>query len=183
MDFWTGIIACLDEKSSQRLRILHKLLSESQDIDGNFNLQIPPHITFFEHAELRKQEYYYALESLVNSIDSFTIEFTGLTTFPATHIFYLNPKYCSKLHNLRKKCLEILEEQGVFLDRNPDGMWSPHLTLLSDIPTKDVSKAIKITQDYLDLQIDNPFKAKIDHIELFSYPPYHAEQKFFLQKP
>ena len=182
MDFWTGIIACLDEKSSQRLRNLHKLLSKSQDIDGNFNLQIPPHITFFEHVELRKQEYYSALESLINSIDSFTIEFTGLTTFPATHVFYLNPKYCSKLHNLRKMCLETLEEQGVILDRRPDGMWSPHLTLLIDLPTKNVSKAIKITQNYLDLQIDAPFKAKIDHIELFSYPPYRAEQKFFLHK-
>ena len=154
MEFWTGIIACLDEKSSQRLKNLHKLLSESQDIEGNFNLQIPPHITFFEHAELRKQEYYHALESLICSIDSFTIEFTGLTSFPATHIFYLNPKYCDKLHNLRKKCLETLKEQGILLDRHPDGMWSPHLTLLSDLPTKDVSKAIEISQDYLDLQIE-----------------------------
>ncbi len=183
MDFWTGIIACLDEKSSHRLRNLHKFLSESQDIVGNFNLQIPPHITFFEHVELRKQKYYLALEPLINSIDSFTIEFTGLTTFPATHIFYLNPTYCNKLHILRKRCLETLEEQGVILDRRPDGMWSPHLTLLTDLPTKHISKAIKITQDYLNLQIDAPFKAKIDHLELFSYPPYHAEKKFFLHKP
>jgi len=62
----------------------------------------------------------------------------------------------------------------------PGDMSSPHLTLLSDLPTKDISKAIIITQDYLDLQIDPPFKTKIDYIELFSY---HAEQKFFLHKP
>jgi 2'-5' RNA ligase len=182
MDFWTGIIVCLDEISTQRIKNLQKILSESPDIHGNFNIQIPPHITFYEHTELRKQEYFDALQSMINFVDSFTIEFTGLTTFPATHIFYLNPKYCSKLHDLRKMCLETFIEQGILLDRHPNGMWSPHLTLLSDLPTKDISKAIEITQNYLNLQIDAPFKAKIDHIEIFSYPPYKAEQKFFLHK-
>ena len=76
--------------------------------------------------------------------------------------------------------METLENQGVALDRTPDSMWSPHVTLLSRLPTQEISKAVHISQNYLDLQITNPFIATISHIELFSYPPYKAEKKFFL---
>ena len=70
MDFWTGIIVCFDEISTQRIINLQKILSESPDIHGNFNKQIPPHITFYEHADLRKQDYYDALQSIMNFVDS-----------------------------------------------------------------------------------------------------------------
>ncbi|MFX0081707.1 MAG: 2'-5' RNA ligase family protein [Candidatus Hodarchaeota archaeon] len=180
MDFWTGIIVCFDDQSTKRLIELRKVLNDSPDLHGRAYVRVPPHITLFEHEELRKQEYYDALESAISRYNSFSLEFTGLTTFPATHVFYLNPKYSSNLHSLRKLCLETLENQGVVLDRNPDSMWSPHVTLLLELPTQEISKAVELSQNYLDLQIKNPFIAKISHIELFSYPPYKAEKKFFL---
>ncbi|MFX1292716.1 MAG: 2'-5' RNA ligase family protein [Promethearchaeota archaeon] len=180
MDFWTGIIVCFDDQSTKRLIELRKVLNDSPDLHGRAYVRVPPHITLFEHEELRKQEYYDALESAISRYNSFSLEFTGLTTFPATHVFYLNPKYSSNLHSLRKLCLETLENQGVVLDRKPDSMWSPHVTLLLELPTQEISKAVELSQNYLDLQIKNPFIAKISHIELFSYPPYKAEKKFFL---
>jgi 2'-5' RNA ligase len=134
----------------------------------------------FEHKELRKQEHYDALESAISKFNSFSLEFSGLTTFPSTHVFYLNPNYSSNLQSLRKLCLETLENQGVVLDRKPDSMWIPHVTLLLDLPTQEISKAVEISQNFLDLQITKPFIAKISHVELFSYPPYKAEKKFFL---
>ena len=77
--------------------------------------------------------------------------------------------------------MQTLENQGIVLDRNPDSMWSPHLTLLIELPTQEISKAVEISQNYLDLQITKPFIAKLSHLELFSYPPYKAEKKFFLK--
>ena len=180
MDFWTGILVCFDEESTNKLKELQKILNDSPDLHGRTYVRVPPHITLFEHEELRKQEYYDALESAISKYNSFSLEFTGLTTFPATHIFYLNPKYSSNLQSLRKLCLETLENQGVVLDRRPDSMWKSHVTLLSNLPTQEISKAVEISQNYLDLQITKPFIVKISHIELFSYPPYKAEKKFFL---
>ena len=180
MDFWTGIIACFNEESANRLLELQKILNDSPDLHGWIYEQVPPHITLFEHKEIRKQEYYDASESAISKYGSFSVEFTGFTTFPATHVFYLNPTYSSNLQSLRKLCLETLEDQGVVLNREPDGMWSPHVTLLLDLPTQDISKAVELSQNYLDLQITTPFVVKISHIELFSYPPYKAEKKFFL---
>jgi hypothetical protein len=54
MDFWTGIIACFDDQSSKKLIELRKILSDSPDLHGRASDQIPPHITLFEHEELRK---------------------------------------------------------------------------------------------------------------------------------
>ncbi|MFW9911106.1 MAG: 2'-5' RNA ligase family protein [Candidatus Thorarchaeota archaeon] len=182
MDFWTGIIACFDEESTNKLKELQRILNDSPDLHGQTYVRVPPHITLLEHEELRKQEYYDALESAISDSNSFSLEFTGLTTFPASHVFYLNPQYSSNLQSLRKLCLETLEGQGVNLDRKPDSMWSPHVTLLLDLPTQEIAKAVEISQDYLDLQITSPFIVQIFHIELFSYPPYKAEKKFFLHK-
>ncbi|MFX0004967.1 MAG: 2'-5' RNA ligase family protein [Candidatus Hodarchaeota archaeon] len=117
----------------------------------------------------------------ISKFNSFSPEFTGLTTFPTTHIFYLNPKYSSNLHSLRKLCLKTLENQGVILDRKPDIMWSPHVTLLLDLPSQEISKVVEISLNYLVLQITNPIIVRISHIKLFSYPPYKAEKKFFLR--
>ncbi|MFX1280512.1 MAG: 2'-5' RNA ligase family protein [Promethearchaeota archaeon] len=181
MDFWTGIIVCFDEKSAKKLKELQKILNNSPDLHGHTYVLVPPHITLFEHKELRKQQYYDALESAISTFYSFSLEFTGLTTFPATQVFYLNPKYSSNLQSLRKLCLETLENQGIVLDQITDSMWSPHITLLLDLPTQDISKAVEISQNYLDLQITKPFIARISHVELFSYPPYKAEKKFFLR--
>lgn len=111
MDFWTGIIVCFDEESTNKLKELQKILNDSPDLHSQRYLRVPPHITLFEHEELRKQEYYDALESAISKYNSFSLEFTGLTTFPATYIFYLNPKYSSNLQSLRKLCLETLENQ------------------------------------------------------------------------
>jgi len=183
MEFWTGLIVCFDEQSANKLKILQKKLNDSPDLHGQTYARVPPHITLFEHEELRKQDYYDALEPAISKFNSFSLEFSGLTTFPATRVLYLNPKYSSNLHSLRKLCLEILENQGVVLDRKPNSMWSPHLTLLLDLPTQEISKAVEISQNYLDLQITKPFIAKISHIELFSYPPYKAEKRFFLRNP
>ena len=181
MDFWTGIIACFDYQSSKKLIELQKILNDSPDIHGRlFSVRVPPHITLFEHDELRKQEYYDALESTISKYHSFLLEFSGFTTLPGSHVFYLNPTYSSTLHSLRKLCLEALDEQGLTLDRNPDSMWSPHVTLLVDLPTQEISKAVEISQDYLDLQITKPFMTMLSHIELFSYPPYKTEKQFFL---
>ncbi|MFX1575051.1 MAG: 2'-5' RNA ligase family protein [Promethearchaeota archaeon] len=180
MDFWTGINVCFDKESNSKLKELQRILNATPDLHGQFDLRIPPHITLFEHEELRKQVYYDALESAISKFNSFSLEFTGLTTFPATHVFYLNPKYSSNLQSLRKLCLETLKNQGVVLDRKSDSMWSPHVTLLLDLPTQEISKAVEFSQNYLDLQIKKPFIAKITLIELFSYPPYKAEKKFFL---
>ncbi|MFW9768766.1 MAG: 2'-5' RNA ligase family protein [Candidatus Thorarchaeota archaeon] len=182
MDFWTGLIACFDEESVCRLKELWRILTNSPDLHGQIYERVPPHITLFEHEEIRKQEFYDALESAISKYNSFSLKFTGLTTFPATHVFYLNPEYSNNLHSLRKLCLEILEDQGVILNRKPDSTWNPHLTLLLDLPTQEISKAVEISQNYLDLQITKPFVVKISHIELFSYPPYKAEKKFFLHK-
>lgn len=181
MDFWTGIIVCFDEHSSKKLKELWKILNDSPDLHGRAYVGVSPHITLFEHEELRKQKYYDALELAISNYKTFSLEFSGLTTFPTTRVFYLNPKYSSNLHSLRKLCLETLKNQGVVLDRKPDSMWSPHVTLLIDLPTQEISKAVEITQNYLDLQITKPFKAKISHIDLFSYPPYKVEYKFILK--
>jgi 2'-5' RNA ligase len=180
MDFWTGIIACFDSHSTNKLIELREILSDTPDIHGRAYMGVPPHITLFEHEELRKQEYYDTLESTISKYHTFSVEFSGLTTFPATHVFYLNPTYSSTLHSLRKLCLEALESQGLGLDRKPLSMWSPHVTLLMDLPTQEISKAVEISQDYLDLQITKPFMTMLSHIELFSYPPYKTEKQFFL---
>jgi 2'-5' RNA ligase len=120
------------------------------------------------------------LESSISKYKPFSLEFSGFTTFTASYVFYLNPTYSITLHSLRKLCLEALENQGLTLDRKPDSMWSPHVTLLVDLPTQEISKAVEISQNYLDLQIAKPFIAKISYFELFSYPPYKAEKQFFL---
>ncbi|MHA1602812.1 MAG: 2'-5' RNA ligase family protein [Promethearchaeota archaeon] len=70
----------------------------------------------------------------------FTIEFSGLTTFPATHVFYLNSKYLYQLDQLKRTCLDILQQKGIDLKHDPDSMWNPHLTLSLDLPTKNISK-------------------------------------------
>jgi 2'-5' RNA ligase len=181
MDFWSGIIVCFDDQSSKKLIELRKILNDTPDLNGRaFSMRVPLHITLFEHEELRKQEYYDTLESTISKYYAFSLEFSGFTTFPASHVFYLNPTYSSTLHSLRKHCLEALENQGLSLDRKPDSMWSPHVTLLVDLPTQEISKAVEISQDYLDLQITKPFIAKISYVEVFSYPPYKAEKQFFL---
>ena len=179
----TGLIACFDEESANRLKELWRILTDSLDLHGRiFEEEVPPHITLFGHEEIRFQGYNDALESAISKFNSFPLKFTGLTTFPSTYVLYLNPVYSSKLHSLRRLCLETLEDQGVILDQRPDGTWNPHVTLLLDLPTQEISKAVEISQNYLDLQITKPFVAKISHIELFSYPPYIAEKKFFLHK-
>ena len=180
MKFWTGIIARLDDIATEKLRALQTILNNSVEIGGHFDTLIPPHMTLFEYPELRKESYIDALNSAIQSFDSFIIEFSGLTTFPATHVFYLNPKYSLQLDQLRRTCLDILQQKGIDLKHDPDSMWNPHLTLSLDLPTKDISKAVEITQNYLNLQIEKPFKAKIVAIDMFSYPPYKCEEKFFL---
>ena len=178
----TGLIACFDEESANRLKELWRILTDSPDLHGQIYEGVPPHITLFGQEEIRKQEFYDALESAISKYNSFSLKFTGLTTFPATHVLYLNPEYSSNLQSLRKLCLETLEDQGVILDEKPDSTWNPHVTLLLDLPTQEISKAVEISQNYLDLQITKSFVVKISHIELFSYPPYKAEKKFFLHK-
>jgi len=179
-----GLVACFDEESANRLKELWRILTDSPDLHGRiFEEGVPPHITLFgQEDDIRKQEFYDALESAISKYNSFSLKFTGLTTFPATHVFYLNPEYSSNLQSLGKLCLETLEDQGVILDRNPDSTWNPHVTLLLDLPTHEISKAVEISQNYLDLQITKPFAVMVSHIELFSYPPYKAEKKFFLHK-
>ena len=179
----TGLVVCFDEESANRLKELWGMLSDSPDLHGRiFEEEVPPHITLFGHEEIRFQEHSDALESAISNYNSFSLKFTGLTTFPSTHVLYLNPEYSSKLHSLRKLCLETLDDKGVILDQEPDSTWNPHVTLLLDLPTQEISKAVEISQNYLDLQMTNPFVAEISHIELFSYPPYVAEEKFFLHK-
>ena len=180
----TGLVVCFDDESTNRLRELWRILNDSPDLHGRiFDEAVPPHITLFGHeGDIRKQEYYDALESVISKYNSFSLKFTGLTSFPSTHVLYLNPEYSNDLHSLRKLCLETLEDQGVILDQEPDSTWNPHMTLLLDLQTQEISKAVEICQNYLDLRITKPFTAKISHIELYSYPPYEAEKKFFLHK-
>lgn len=178
----TGLVACFDEESTNRLKELWRIFNDSPDLHGRiFEEEVPPHITLLGHEEdIRKQEYYDALESAISNYPSFSLKFTGLTTFPATHVLYLNPEYSSNLQSLRRLCLVTLEDQGVVMDQGPDSTWNPHMTLLLDLPTEEISKAVEISQNYLDLQITKPFIVRISHIELFSYPPYIAEKKFVL---
>ena len=180
----TGLVVCFDEESANRLKELWRIFTDSPDLHGRiFEEAVPPHITLFGHEDdIRKQEFYDALESAISKYNSFSLNFTGLTTFPSTQVLYLNPEYSNNLHSLRKLCLETLEGQGVILGQDPDSTWNPHMTLLLDLPTQEISKAVEISQNYLDLQITKPFVVKISHIELFSYPPYIAEKKFFLHK-
>ena len=180
----TGLVACFDEESANRLKELWSILTDSPDLHGRvFEEAVPPHITLFGHeGDIRKQEFYDALEPVISKYNSFSLSFTGLTMFPSTHVLYLNPEYSDNLQSLRKLCLETLGNQGAILDQEINSTWNPHMTLLLDLPTQEISKAVEICQNYLDLQITKPFIAKISHIELYSYPPYEAEMKFFLHK-
>ena len=179
----TGLVACFDEESANRLRELWRILTDSPDLHGQLFEGVPPHITLYGHDDdLRKQEFYGALESAISKFNSFSLHFTGLTIFPSTHVLYLNPEYSNNLQSLRNLCLETLGNEGVILDQEPDSTWNPHMTLLLDLPTEEISKAVEISQNYLDLQIENPFVVQISHIELFSFPPYKAEKRFFLHK-
>ena len=180
----TGLVACFDEESAFRLKELWSVLTDSPDLHGRiFEEGVPPHITLFgQEEDIRKQEYHVALELAISNFNSFSLKFTGLTKFPATHVLYLNPEYSSNLNSLRQLCLETLEDQGILLDQGSDSSWNPHVTLLLDLPIQEISKAIELSQKYLDLQITKPFITKISHIELFSYPPYKAEKKFSLHK-
>ena len=170
----TGLIACFDEESAKRLKELWRILTDSPDLHGRiFEEEVPPHITLFGHEDdIRKQEFYDALESAISKYNSFSLNFTGLTTFPATQVLYLNPEYSSNLQSLRKLCLETLENQGAILDQEPDSTWNPHVTLLLDLPTQEISKAVEISQNYLDLQITKPFVVKISHFHE-SHPRCH----------
>ena len=82
MDFWTGIIGCFDDQSTKKLKKLWKILDNTPDLHDRAYVRVPPHITLLEHEELRKQEYYDALEFAISKFDSFSLEFSGLTTFP-----------------------------------------------------------------------------------------------------
>lgn len=181
MMHWTGIIALIDNIATKKLQSVQQALKNEINIHGSYDPKIPPHITLMEAPELRFQQFSATLNDKLKEFLSFPLEFSNFANFPSTKIFFLSPKFDIRLYQLRKICLESAKATDVHFNREPSPIWTPHLTLFTEIPIEDIGKAINISQTILDLQIDQAFIGQIEKLALFSYPPYKTEEVFWLK--
>ncbi|MCK5341921.1 MAG: 2'-5' RNA ligase family protein [Candidatus Heimdallarchaeota archaeon] len=170
----------MDPASYTILRELQKDLLDSPNIGGEFDLTIPPHISIMEHPDLLHDEIISVIKSYCTSQQSFKIHYSSVAYFPATQVLFLNPKESTALTAFKYDLLSALKEIGVQHNRIPNQPWIPHSTLLQNLPVEDVSNAIPLIQQHLDMQIGKPFTSYVRDAILFSYPPYRAEHRFQL---
>ncbi|MHA1672030.1 MAG: 2'-5' RNA ligase family protein [Promethearchaeota archaeon] len=182
MDHWTGIILTFDGRSSEKFRNLQRDLLETQQIPGKFDFQIPPHLTLMEHPNLLDPTYIQTLTEFVSATPQFNIDFSSIAYFSSTEVLFLNPKENETLSAFRSTMVELLCAKGVIYRRPPNQPWIPHSTILMEHPVDSVSLAIPVVQSHLDMQIGKPFTMKVTQAELFSYPPYKAEETFQFAK-
>lgn len=178
MDSWTGLILSFDSNSHSRMQELQRLLLDNPKIQGSIELVIPPHITLFEHPNLLKDDLLPKLNHFCQEQKSFQVVYSSIAYFPSTKVLFLNPKESRELHEFRQDLMSVLKNNSIDTYRPIQRPWIPHTTLLMDHPATDLAESMKEIQQYLDLQIDNPFIATVSAMHLFSYPPYISEEIF-----
>ena len=134
-----------------------------------------------EHPDLLHDNLITLVESYCNSQKKFKIQFSSVAYFPATQVLFLNPKELAPLTSFRNGLLSTLKEAEIEHRRTPNQPWIPHSTLLMKLPVEDVSFAIPVIQQRLDMQIGKPFTIHVEEAILFSYPPYCAKYRFPLR--
>ncbi len=180
MKHWTGLVATFDAKSRNRFVSLQENLQASPQVTGKYHSDTPPHITLFSHQEIRTHKLYHLLAEFSRDFPVFELEFSSFAYFPSTKVFYLNPKYNITLQELRDRCIGCALKADIQLHTGMYETWNPHSTILTDLSVEELNFAVSVSQKSINLQLNNPFKVVVSHLEIFSYPPYKTERIFHL---
>ena len=148
-----AIILGFDEESTNILNHVFKKLKESK-FNSYYQLVVP-HVTLTSYENIDLQVAKERLKQFCNSLNPFRIQFSSFGYFPSEEsVLFLNPKANVELLDIQQKVFDLLEDFQV--DDSPK-TWVPHCTLATDVPMKEIGKAIDIVKDNIIMKIGEPF--------------------------
>jgi len=148
-----AIILGFDEASTKILIHVFKKLKE-----GKFNSYyqlVVPHVTLTSYETIDLQVVTERLKQLCNTVSPFRILFNSFGYFPSEEsVLFLNPIGNIELLDIQQKVFDLFEG---FPDDNSPATWVPHCTLATDIPLKNIGKAIDIVKENIIMKMGAPF--------------------------
>ena len=147
------IIIAFDGENTAILNRVYKKLKDNK-FNSYYEL-VMPHITLTWYEDIDLQVAKERLNQLCNSLNPFRIQFSSFGYFPSEEsVLFLNPKANVELLDIQQKVFELFDDFQV--GENPQ-TWVPHCTLATDVPMKEIGKAIDIVKDNIIMKIGEPF--------------------------
>jgi len=148
-----AIILGFDEESTNILNHVFKKLKESK-FNSYYQLVVP-HVTLTSYGNIDLQVAMERLKQFCDGVNPFRIQFSSFGYFPSEEsVLFLNPKANVDLLDIQQKVFDLLEDFQV--DDFPK-TWVPHCTLATDVPMKEIGKAIDIVKDNIIMKMGAPF--------------------------